>query len=280
MKNILSRLPAPLADKILKTGLLNDVTEVSLRADKDTVLRTNNKYFSVGYSLSGSDLVLLLQKFCDLSVYAYMDEIKNGFVTVTGGHRVGVCGTVVTEMGRVTNIKNISSLNIRVAHEVVGCSDNIPLGFGSLLVISPPGCGKTTILRDLCRRIGQTHKVSIVDERGELAAMHNGKSNFNLGAMTDVMSLCPKRYGIEYVLRSMSPDYIVTDEIAEEDKESVKKALSYGVGIIASAHGNNIRSTLLRLGFERGANIFDKILLLSQSNGVGTIEKIININEK
>lgn len=276
MKNLLDKLPASLASCVLKAeGHEEDITEISLRGEKDVVVKTGNRYIKLGYKTSFSEIALTLQKLCDMSVYAYLDEIQNGFVTVKGGHRVGVCGTAVLRDGKIINIKNISSLNVRIAHEVKECSKRIGLDFKSLLIISPPGCGKTTILRDLCRRIGQTEKVSVVDERGEIAAVFNGQTEFDLGDMTDVISLCDKRCGIEYVLRSMSPDYIVTDEIAEKDSELIKKSLSYGVGVVASVHGGAIGETLRRLGFERGECVFDKIILLSSRNGVGTIEKAV-----
>ncbi len=276
MKNLLDKLPSKIAESVMKTeGYAGKITEISLRGEKNTVIKADNRYIRLGCTTSFAEIALTMQKLCEMSVYAYIDEIRNGFITVKGGHRVGVCGTAVVKEGKITNIKNISSLNIRVAHEVKRCSDNIKLDFKSLLIISPPGCGKTTILRDLCRRIGQTKKVSVIDERGEIAAVFNGQPEFDLGDMTDVMSLCDKAQGIEYMLRSMSPDLIVTDEIARKDSDAIRKSLSYGVGIAASVHGDDIRGTLRRLGFERGNEVFDKILLLSNKNGIGTIEKMV-----
>ena len=144
-----------------------------------------------------------------------------------------------------------------------------------MLIISPPGCGKTTLLRDLCRRLGQFKKISVIDERGEIAGMGR-ETTFNIGEMTDVMSLCDKKTGIELMLRSMSPDYIVTDEIADKDCESIKKAMTYGVYVIASAHGDDIDKTVERIGMNK--DMFDNIVLLSNRGSIGRIERIYGGN--
>ena len=258
MKNIYNKLPQGLTDKIC----FEKVNEISLRANKCVVIKSDNIYFKTDYVMSQIEIENTLKKFCDLSVYAYLDEIKNGFVTIDGGHRIGICGTVV-----------LNSVNIRIAHEIIGCSDKLNFNINNLLIISPPGCGKTTILRDLCRRLGKTNKISIVDERGEIAGVHKGNICFNIGEMTDVLSLAPKTDGIEYVLRSMSPEYIVTDEIASADCRAIHQAFSFGVYVIATAHGNNVDNTLKRLGFGKGE--FDNIVLLGNKNGIGTIEEVI-----
>lgn len=267
MKNIYSKLPQNLVQLIK----FDDVNEITLRANKRVVVKRDNKYLGVDYVTAQAEVENILKKFCDLSVYAYIDELKKGFVTIEGGHRIGVCGTGVLKDNEIHNIKNINSLNIRVAHEINGCSDKLGFCYGSLLVISPPGCGKTTMIRDLCRSIGKKNKVSIVDERGEIAGVHKGTSCFDIGDMTDVLSLVPKEVGIEYVLRTMSPEYIVTDEISFSDCQAIGRALSYGVHIIATAHGNNIDETLLRTGLNK--KYFNKIVLLSNKKGIGTIEE-------
>lgn len=269
MKNIYSRLPDSLAKKID----FKNINEISLRADKNVIVKADNIYYKIDYVTSQKEVEEILKRFCNLSVYAYLDEIKNGFITIEGGHRIGICGTAVLKNNEIYNVKNISSVNIRTAHEVKHCSDKLKFDIKNLLIISPPCCGKTTIIRDLCRRLGAKNKISIVDERGEIAGIHNGKAYFDVGLMTDVLSLVSKTKGIEYVLRSMSPEYIVTDEISSVDFESVCQAFTYGVKIIATAHGNNIKDTLNRIGLT--GKEFENIVLLSNKNGIGTIEEVI-----
>ncbi len=268
MKNIYSKLPQQLANSIS----MENINEISLRSGKNVVIKSNNTYFKLDYIMTQPEVESTMKKFCDLSVYAYLDELQKGFVTIEGGHRIGVCGTAVFKERKIYNVKDVYSVNIRVANEIKGCSDKLNFNIKNLLIISPPGCGKTTILRDICRRLGKENKISIVDERGEIAGVHKGNTCFDVGYMTDVLSLAPKAIGIEYVLRSMSPEYIVTDEIASDDCSAIRQAFSCGVNVIVTAHGNDIEKTVQRLGICK--NDFNNIVLLSNKNGIGTIEEV------
>ena len=154
------------------------------------------------------------------SMYAYIEQLKQGFLTIRGGHRVGICGTVVMDHDKVKTIRHISGLNIRIAHEVKGCADtlySLCTRMGKLiptLIISPPGCGKTTLLRDMIRKIsdeGQT--VGVVDERSEIGACYQGVAQNDLGIQTDIMDACEKGQGMNMLIRSMAPDVIAVDEI-------------------------------------------------------------------
>lgn len=276
MKKIISKLP-PKVSEIFENCITSDISvnEITLRSDRDVVIRSKNRFITLNCKTSVDDITMCLQRLCNFSIYAYMDELKEGYITVEGGHRVGICGTAVLKDNCVSNIKNVNGLNIRIANEVIGCAEKLDFNIKNMLVISPPGCGKTTLMRDVCRKLGKKHKVSVVDERGEIASVHNGIFYFDMGNMTDVLSLCPKSEGIEMMLRSMSPEYIVTDEIASCDRECIMRALSYGVNIVATAHGNNIKDTLFRLNMKDNAKLFDQIVLLSDRNGPGTIEKIV-----
>ena len=273
MTNVLDKLSDKIADVISKK--YPDANEITLRCGKKIIVKTNNRYYAIDYIVNEEELRNIFQKMCEMSVYAYIDEIQNGFVTLKGGNRVGVCGRAVIKDGKLYNIKDICSLNIRIAREYVGCSDRLNFEIKNMLIISPPGCGKTTLLRDLCRRLGQFKKISVIDERGEIAGLGRD-TTFNIGEMTDVMSLCDKKTGIELMLRSMSPDYIVTDEIADKDCECIKKAMTYGVYVIASAHGDDIDKTVDRIGMKK--DMFDNIVLLSNRGSIGRIERIYGGN--
>lgn len=273
MKSVLDKLPDKMADIIIK--YYSDANEITLRRDKKAVVKIHNSYYDIDYMVRAEELHSIFQKMCEMSVYAYMDEIQNGFITLGNGNRVGICGRAVLKEGKLFNIKEICSLNIRIAKEYISCSDKLNFKIKNMLIISPPGCGKTTILRDLCRRLGENKKVSVIDERGEIAGAY-GQTNFDTGKMTDVMSLCDKKTGIELMLRSMSPDYIITDEIADKDCESIKKAMTYGVYVIATAHGDDVDKTIERLGLQK--DMFEHIVLLSNRGRIGNIEKIYGGN--
>jgi len=269
MKNVFCVLP----DGLVKKIHIDNINEITLRAGKNVTVKSDNIYYKIDYVVNSVELNECFKRFCDFSVYAYLNEIKYGFITIKGGHRIGICGTGVIKDGDVYNIKDISSVNIRIAKEFIGCSDKLDFNINNLLVVSPPCCGKTTIIRDLCRKLGNKRKVSVIDERGEIAAMCNGMSIFDIGAMTDVLSLVSKQTGIEYVLRSMSPDYIVMDEIADSDRDALKKVITSGVRVIATAHGDDINKTLTRLEIDK--TFFDNVVLLGNKNGMGTVEEVI-----
>lgn len=276
MKRIAEKLPAALADALADAlRQYGEVQELSLRTGRNAVLCTGQGYVETSVQTDAGMLASCLQTLCSSSVYAYLDEVKNGFLTIEGGHRVGLCGTAVMRQGEIYNLKHITGINIRIAKDYAGCGRRLyPWCGGNLLLISPPRCGKTTMLRDLARHIGQTHKVSVIDERGEIAAACNGAYSFDMGRFTDVLSLCPKRLGIELVLRSMAPDCIVTDELAAADIPMVKQAFTCGVRVIATAHGDDLERTVARLQLAELLPSFSAVALLSCKAGPGTIDKI------
>lgn len=196
---------------------------------------------------------------CECSVHSHQREIKNGFVTLRGGHRAGICGTAVTECGTVANIRDISSINLRVARDIVGAADETAkaLACGGCLcgslIFGPPGCGKTTVLRDLARRlstgarIGGPLRVAVIDERGEIAATFQGQPQNDLGPCCDVLDGYPKGEGIMQAVRCLSPDVVICDEIGgEEDEKAVELSLNAGVTVIASAHAGSFDELLAR----------------------------------
>lgn len=231
------------------------------------------------------------------SVYAIEEELRRGYITVNGGHRVGIAGRAVVEEGKVKMLKEIRSFNIRIAREIKGIAnpllprllkDNQLL---STLIISPPRCGKTTLLRDLIRLLSYGskenqcfgQKVGVVDERSEIASCMEGIPQHDLGPRVDVLDACPKAEGMIMLIRSMGPDVIATDEIGSlKDAEAILEAIHAGVKIITTAHGYSLedikaRPSLLPL-FEQP--VFDRYLILSNRNGVGTIEALLDGKER
>lgn len=222
----------------------------------------------------------LMERLTKSSLYAVKDEIKNGYITIEGGHRAGLAGTAVTDNGHVEFIKNISAVNLRLAHEVRGAADVLidhVLPTCSMLLVSPPGCGKTTVLRDLARGLSEKGiSVAIADERCELAAMHNGRSAFDLGGMTAVLDNCPKHEAMMMLLRSMSPDVIITDEIGtQKDAETIRTITNSGVAVVASVHGRDMKQVMRRPNMSELVPMFDTVVVLSRRRGAGTIEEII-----
>ena len=232
--------------------------------------------------LSKKEFTSIFQSLCENSVYAVEHELKNGFFTIEGGHRVGICGSGVIRSGSVSFIKDISALNRRLARQVIGKgSEILPHIFDkylkNTLIISPPGCGKTTILRDLSRLLGHGQKVGIADERGEIAAVYKGIARHDVGEKTVVMNCVPKSEAINMMIRSMGVDVIITDEIGSgDDASAIMNALYAGVKVIASAHGYSYsdvcrRPDLKNLILSGG---FEKFIILSRRFGAGTVEEV------
>lgn len=225
------------------------------------------------------------------SLYAYQDTIRQGFISLRGGHRLGVLGQAVMNNGIMTGQKNISYLNLRISHEYIGCSNPVMKFIdnnSNVLIISPPGCGKTTMLRDIVRNFSygnecKAAKVVIIDERGEIAACVDGIPQNDIGPRTDVCDMGNKKEAVFAALRSMSPDLIVMDEIGgQDDIEAVKRAVYVGVKVIASVHAYNLKECLKRNDLVNiiNGNGFEKIIVLSNRNGAGTIEEMIDVGDE
>lgn len=188
------------------------------------------------------------------SIYAFEEELKKGFITMKGGHRVGITGRAIIEQGSIKTIKGINSINIRISREVKGCSKNImphivsDEKINNTIIISPPNYGKTTVLRDIARNISngiygvkEGLNVCVIDERNEIGGGFMGEYRNDIGIRTDIFDSCPKAYGMEMALRSMSPDVIIVDEIGrEDDVKALMEVFNSGVSVICTIHGNSI----------------------------------------
>ena len=281
------------------------IQEIRLRVGKPAIVyRSGNEFFlgEMGNLVSSEDAIRLhtvthrelehiLQHICQYSPYAYEEELRRGFLTVAGGHRIGVTGQVVQDgSGSVRTIKNISCLNIRVSHQIVGAANKIlprlyqNQTLKSILIISPPGCGKTTILRDLVRQISDGNDyspgltVGVVDERSELAGSYLGIAQNDLGMRTDVLDACPKREGMLMLLRSMSPQVIAVDEVGEQDEwEMLRRASACGCKLLATVHGDDLADVERRFDIDRDRlqKMFDLFLILGRQAGKCVVESIL-----
>lgn len=246
------------------------------------------------YRPQREEIEQLLEHICHYSLYAYEEGFRQGFLSVSGGHRVGIAGQVVTEAdGSIRTMKNITCLNIRIACQIKGAADAIlPWLYErgqlkNVLIISPPGCGKTTLLRDLIRQVsdgnlyGTGKGVCLVDERSEIAGCWMGRAQNDVGIRTDVLDACPKAGGMMLLLRSMSPSVIAVDELGGRDDMKALRMVSYcGVKVLATIHGADVEDALNRMGENYDAlQIFDLFVLLGRENGKPMVTKIMKKEE-
>ena len=247
---------------------------------------------TAAYVVSGEDTRKTISLVSQGSVYALEEEFRNGFVTIPGGHRVGLAGRALLDGGRLRTITHVAGLSFRLSREVRGVArpvlSRVLSGSRrprSSLIISPPGCGKTTFLRDLIRLLsdGQPEfgspglRVGLVDERSEVAACYEGVPQRDVGLRTDVLDACPKAEGVFLLLRAMSPEVVAADEIGRpEDAFALHEAAGAGAAVIATAHGtcpeDLARRPMLRQLLESG--LFEVFVVLSRRQGPGTIEAV------
>lgn len=273
---------------------LDGATEIRMRLGKPICIHYNDGLFypsknarltklsSSGIKATREMIDKAIEIATNSSVYSVCEQIKNGYITVPGGHRIGITGTAVVKNDKITFIKDVSGLNYRLAHEVIGAADKVmpfiedKQGIKNTLIISSPGVGKTTMLRDIVRQLSyKSYRVSVVDERSEIASLCNGYSAFDLGFSTDVLDGTDKAEGMLMMLRAMTPDVIVTDEIGSKaDIEAIEKITNSGAGVIASIHGKNLEMIRRREDLKCLLKLFDVFVTLGKSKGLGTVEEV------
>ena len=288
-------LPDTIKNNVKEFLVLEEVQEIRIKIGKPIIIVLSFQEKILDYIATKDDLRYMISKISNYSLYAFEEEIKQGYITLKGGHRVGLAGECVISKGEVRTIKNISSLNIRICKEIVGASNKVMRLITennrvyNTLIVSPPKCGKTTILRDISRNLSngmyqinlKGKKVTIVDERSEIAACYNGIPQMNVGIRTDVLDNCLKKSGMIMAIRSLSPEVLICDEIGtDSDLEALNMAFNSGVNIIVTVHGYDIDDIYNRRIFKELIDncILERVILLSNKKGVGTIEKIYKVS--
>ncbi len=297
MKNLLEEPLLEIFNRFINIDKLN---EIRMRLNKRLIVYVSGKPYYLSYEGITNDrekaiivtremLYNIIKRATERSLYAVNNQLKQGFLTVLGGIRLGICGEMVIDEGRVQTIKNFSSINIRFAKEVKNCC--LPVfesilegGFKNTLIISPPGCGKTTFIRDILFQMSKrsyTYNILLADERYEIANCFNGKQTLDVGEFTDIISGVDKSYAFDNGIRTMSPDILVTDELATtEDIDSVVRVCNSGIKLLASIHAQDIEDLKNKKEFKEliTQKVFKRYIILSKSRGPGTIEGVYDEN--
>lgn len=283
--------------EVLRKQILDftQLQEIRLREEKPiTIVYQGREQFLTGENnnlivMRERDIQETLDYISNYSLYAYENELRQGFITLEGGHRVGVAGQTVLEGNQVKNMRYISSMNIRIAHEVKGCADSVipyisrEKELCHTLLISPPRCGKTTLLRDIVRQSSDGCKyvrgttVGVVDERSEIGACYRGMPQNDLGIRTDILDCCPKEEGMLLMIRSMAPRILAVDEIGtKEDVQAIEYALHCGCIMLATAHGTSLEELRQKPLFDRliERKQFERYVVLSNQRKTGGVEGI------
>lgn len=271
------------------------IEEIRIRNSKPIILKLNNSEKIINYIVQTEDVLKTLQSICENSIYSYQNQICEGFITIKGGHRIGITGSAVIENNQVKNLNYISNLNFRIARQIIGCSNNIikeiinkeENTIYNTLIVSPPGAGKTTLLRDIIRNLSNgteeiTGKnIGVVDERGEIAAMYKGIPQNDLGIRTDIIENIKKSIGMKMLIRSMAPEIIVADEIgSKEDVQEINYAVCSGIKGIFTAHGNSLEDLKLNPAIAELIEkyIFERLIFIDKNNK-GKVNKIYALDK-
>lgn len=291
-------LPEWLYNLIMHEFVLEYVYEIRVRLGKPIVVNYKGNFqflyetedYKKNVIVANGDLInYILSVATKQSLYAYNNQIKHCYITTDSGIRIGICGNVVYNDSKVATIKNINSLNIRISHQVLNCSGKV-INFicndgvvKNTLIISPPGAGKTTLIRDIALKLSNEKHIQnilVVDERYEIAGGVNNQA-IDVGQFVDVISGSDKSFAFKEALKSMSPKVIITDEVTDErDIEQIKQTIKSGVKVIATAHAENVNDLKMKNYFESliKDKYFQRIIVLSTKNGVGTVDGIYDEN--
>ncbi|MGX1901093.1 stage III sporulation protein AA [Thermolongibacillus altinsuensis] len=292
MQAIFSMLPESIAKAVqsLPSSLQQHVEEIRIRIGRPLEVIASGISHVFSYVVTLEEGIELLNKLSQYSLYTIEEELKRGYITIQGGHRVGLAGKVITERGHVKAIRHVTSFNIRIARQKIGIARPLlPYLYRghwlNAIIIGPPQTGKTTLLRDLARTISigmeekniPSQKVGIVDERSEIAGCVKGIPQFDLGHRVDVLDACPKAEGMMMMIRSMSPDVLIVDEIGNEaDCEAILEAVHAGVGLLMTAHGRSFEDVIsrpsLRPIIEQA--VFQRFVELTNIGRPGTIRAV------
>lgn len=241
--------------------------------------------------VSGEELMETVSYVSRYSLYAFDEELKQGYITIPGGHRVGIAGKIVMEEGKIRCVKYISFLNVRLSHERKGCAGRVfPYlvkdgSFCHTLIISPPKCGKTTLLRDIIRQASNGTKklkgqnVGVVDERSEIGGSYRGVPQNDLGIRTDVLDCCPKAEGMMMLIRSMAPDIVAVDEIGDyRDSQAIEAVFHCGCKLLATVHGSSVEDIRKKPLLQRLVQYrcFERYIVLDHEREVGHVRDIFD----
>lgn len=297
--------PKHLRDAFAAGGItLGDVEEIRVRILKPLIFRKRqgDYYFHReacrleseirgAYVITREDIQAMITFLSRFSIYAYTEELKNGFITLDGGHRVGLAGQVVMEGGNVATMLYVSFLNVRVAHQHIGCAKDIcpyikeGQFVRNTLIVSSAGVGKTTCLRDCIRILSgeedarEHYRIGVVDERSEIAACYMGIPQNNLGIATDVLDRCRKSQGMRMLLRSMAPDAIAVDELgSEEDFLAVEQVLNSGCAILGTVHAADMEELQGKKNLKTwlAAQMFERYVILRKRRDGSRYHEIYN----
>ncbi len=294
-RQVVQVLAKPIVQCLEEERILFDhIQEIKLRIGKPLIIIYRGKErMWKDVIVTKEEIKETLEYISNYSLYAYEHELKQGFITIEGGHRVGMAGQVIMEEGKIKNLKYISSINLRISHEVKNCADKIfpyityNKQMYHTLLISPPRCGKTTLLRDIIRQVSDGNMwvkgctVGVVDERSELGGCYLGNPQNEMGVRTDILDRCPKAEGMIMLIRSMAPQVIAVDEIgAQEDVHAIEYAMHCGCKMLATAHGYSMEEIQRKPIFEKlvQERRFERYVILSNRYQIGGIEAVYDEN--